>query len=271
MKLLVSGASGFLGQRVVAQALAAGHRVRAIVRPATSVDHLEWPPEVEVFRADLRGGVDLLPAFDGIDVLIHLAAGMEGTDEQRFQATVAGTERLLDAMALSCTRRLVLASSFYVYDWGRVRRTLTEECDIHATSDICDGYTTAKVWQERVVRQMAERHGWELIVMRPGFIWGRGAELPPRVGFRVGGTLAVVGPWSDAALTHVDNCAGYFVKAAEQTDLTNETLNVIDGHRVSAWSFAHQCLANRRPDGWRIPSAASSRSAGMRGWARSSA
>ena len=60
MKVLVSGANRFLGYYVVARLLERGHSVRAIVRPASSDP--TWNGNVEVFRADLRGSVNLAPA-----------------------------------------------------------------------------------------------------------------------------------------------------------------------------------------------------------------
>ncbi len=212
MKLLVTGANGFLGRRVVAAALAAGHDVRALIRSATSQASLGWDDEVDLFRADLRGGCDLRPAFDAVDAVIHLAAGVSGTEDQQFQSTVAGTERLLEAMAECDTKRIVLASSFYVYDWQRARGEISEQTPVIANPYVRDGYTIAKVWQERVTRRFARQHGWDLVVLRPGFIWGTGNELPGRVGLSLGRWLVVVGPLSDAALTHVDNCAAYFVR-----------------------------------------------------------
>src|SRR5262249_23258388 len=127
VRVLISGASGFVGQHVVAEFLRRGHTVRALVRPATRLEDLNCPPDVEVYRGDLRAGQDLRGAFAGVDVLVHLAAAVTGGEDAQFATTVVGTERLLDAMARSRTRRLVLASSFSVYDWSAIRGTLNEE------------------------------------------------------------------------------------------------------------------------------------------------
>ena len=56
--------------------------------------------------------------------MIHLAAGVKGTEDAQFAASVVGTERLLEAMARSETKRLVLASSFSVYDWSAIKGEL---------------------------------------------------------------------------------------------------------------------------------------------------
>src|SRR3984893_6851371 len=123
MKALVTGANGFLGRHVVAALLARGVEVRAMVRPATRLEALGWPSSVEIFRADLRSSRELSTAFDGVDVLIHLAAVVSGGEDAQFAGTVVGTERLLDAMASTTCRRLVLCSSFSVYDYSSTKRT----------------------------------------------------------------------------------------------------------------------------------------------------
>ena len=118
MKVLVTGANGFLGRHVVDALLARGVEVRAMVRPAARVEQFGWSSKVEIFRADLRTSRDLKRAFDGVDALIHLAAVVSGGEDAQFAGTVVGTERLLDAMAASACRRIVLCSSFSVYDYS---------------------------------------------------------------------------------------------------------------------------------------------------------
>ena len=91
---------------------------------------------MEVFRADLRTSRELPRAFEGVDVLIHLAAVVSGGEDAQFAGTVVGTERLLDAMASSTCRRLVLCSSFSVYDFSATHRTLDEDSPLHQVPDV---------------------------------------------------------------------------------------------------------------------------------------
>lgn len=118
MRALVTGANGFLGRHVVGALLARDIEVRAMVRPAAPLEALSWSSSVEVFRADLRSSCELRRAFEGVDVLLHLAAVVSGGEDAQFAGTVVGTERLLDAMVHSACRRLVLCSSFSVYDYS---------------------------------------------------------------------------------------------------------------------------------------------------------
>ena len=83
MRVLVSGANGFLGQQVVEQLLERGYSVRALIRPATT-EPAEWRDKVEIFRADLRVHENLVSAFDGIDTVIHTAAATSGSEDIQF-------------------------------------------------------------------------------------------------------------------------------------------------------------------------------------------
>jgi UDP-glucose 4-epimerase len=241
MNVLVTGASGFLGRHVVAALRDAGHTVRALSR---SADARGLPGDVEVVRADLcesneNDDGDLERAFDVVDVLVHLAARVGGGSlEEHLRVGVGGTQRLLEAMAKSkqC-RRIVLASSFSLYDVRKAsgtldERTPTEDADVAEL----DAYAQAKVRQEQLVRRYAKEHGWELVVLRPGLIWGKDHLDLHKLGRRVGPVMLIVAPSSPLPLTHVESAAAAFVRAAEGQG--NETLNVVDGHDVTSWRFA---------------------------------
>ena len=255
MRALVTGANGFLGRHVVAALLARGHRVRALVRPAARLDELKWPASVEVFRADLRSTRDLEAAFDDVDALVHLAAAVSGGEDLQFAATVVGTERLLGAMARTSCRRVILASSFSVYDWSAVPRTLDETSPVEPVPDLYerDGYSIAKSWQERVTRRFAEQQGFDLTVLRPGFIWGRGHAYLAALGQQLGSLHVVIGPFSHLPLTHVENCADLFALAAFHPRASGETFNVVDGEGERIWSYLGTYLRESGERGTRIP------------------
>lgn len=255
MKILVTGANGFLGRHVVSAALARGLDVRVLVRPAAALDGLPWAASVEVFRADLRSASNLERAFDGIEVLVHLAAAVTGGEDAQFAATVVGTERLLEAMSKTSCRRMVLASSFSVYDWSAIRGTLTEDSPVESPPDLYgrDGYSIAKSWQERVTREYATKLGWALTVLRPGFIWGRDHAYLAALGQQVGPVHVVIGPMTHMPMTHVENCADLFVVAATDPRAEGQTFNVVDGPGERIWSFLGQYLKGTNERGWRIP------------------
>lgn len=247
MNVLVTGANGLLGRAIVTLLMRRGHSVRALIRPATSIDGLGWDASVDVVRADLRVGRDLEAAFDNIDLLIHLAAAVRGSEDVQFASTVVGTERLLAAMRRSETRDLILASSLSVYDWNAVGPELTEHSPLETDMYRRDGYAIAKIWQERLVREVSRKSGWRLTVFRPGFIWGRGNTSIAGTGQGVGAIYAVLAPMGRPLLTHVDNCADAFVTAAEYRDKAGgQTFNVVDGHTVTNWSYVRRSGSHQR-------------------------
>lgn len=252
MRVLITGANGFLGRHTVDRLLQRGHQVRAFVRPAARLEHLGWSAAVEVFRADLRVGQDLAQAFSGVDALIHLAACVSGDEDTQFSSSVIGTERLLDAMATTPVKRLVYASSVVVYDWSRARGEVDVEGPL-ADKIIYqrDGYDVAKLWQERVVQRRTRDHGLDLTVLRPGFIWGRGNEYLYGIGRSIGPLHLVVGPLNNLPTTHVENCADCFVEATENPRAIGQTFNVIDGDGELNARYMWEWM--RRTGSWGIP------------------
>jgi UDP-glucose 4-epimerase len=240
---------------VVDALLARGVEVRALVRPTTRPDSLGWPAAVEVFPADLLTSQDLVRAFEGVDVLVHLAAVVSGEQGLQLATAVGGTERLLTAMAGSACQRLVLCSSFSVYDYSATAGTLDERSPLHREQDVHarDGYTISKWCQERLTRRLAEEHGWSLTVLRPGFIWGRDHANLAALGLRMGPLQLVIGPLTRLPLTHVENCADVFAIAAEDPRARGQTLNVIDGPGVRVWSYLSEYLRGTGQHAARLP------------------
>lgn len=234
MRLLVTGAAGFLGRHVVERALAGGHDVRALVRPATDAARLDWGDRVELHRGDLRADAGLADALGGIDAVVHLAATTAGDEDEAFVSGVVGTERLLAAMEKRGTRRIVLASSITVYDWTRASGVLTEDSPLEASIYTRGGYTVAKVWQERLVERMAEGGLLDATVLRPGFIWGNGNDYVAGAGIAAGPMDVVFGRRTLLPLTYVENCADCFVAALDADAAVGEVFNVVDDEGVAA-------------------------------------
>jgi len=240
MKVLVTGANGFLGREVVAALVADGHEVRALVRPSTDVARLSWGSTVDVARADLRAGTELAPLFLGVEAVVHLATQMTGDDAAILTGTLVGTERLLAAMAASPAKRLILCSSFSVYDWLRVGSVLDDDSPLPADIWPSGAYAAAKSWQERLARRLAEQYGWKLTVLRPGFVWGRGNDDLACIGQRLGRWQFVFGPLRRLPLTHVQNCADAFRAVLANEASVGDTLNVVDALGTTAARYASE-------------------------------
>ncbi len=124
MRVLLTGAAGFIGTRIRARLLDAGHDVVAVdaMLPAAHGEGAELPPDV--VRLDVRDAAAVAQVLDGIDVVCHQAAvvgaGVDAADAPSYAShNDVGTAVLLAEMFAAGCRRLVLASSMVVYGQGR--------------------------------------------------------------------------------------------------------------------------------------------------------
>lgn len=126
MRVLVTGAAGFIGSHVAEALAAAGHEVRWLdsLSPAVHNGKPSYVPNGSSFlHADIRDSGAVLDALEGVDAVCHLAAmvglGVSLADLPLYaDVNVTGTAVLLDAMGRRGVSRLVLSSSMVVYGEG---------------------------------------------------------------------------------------------------------------------------------------------------------
>src|ERR1700743_1792210 len=99
MNLFVTGANGFLGRYVVAEALRRGHAVTVMMRSSSSAK-AGWANHANLSTAqgDLRAKRGLSDSLKGHDAVLHLAAAKSGDMYAQYGGTVVATENLLAAM-----------------------------------------------------------------------------------------------------------------------------------------------------------------------------
>jgi len=101
VRILLTGASGFVGRRLLPALLGAGHRIRALVRePARLPAAARRHPALEAFRGHLEDSVGLQGCGEGVDLVLHLAGLVDARREADFAAVnVRGSEHLARAAA----------------------------------------------------------------------------------------------------------------------------------------------------------------------------
>lgn len=233
MKLLVTGASGFLGRHIVAQAVERGHDVRAQVRPVSDISALGWEdhPQVEVVRADLRSKAGLDDLVRGCDAVVSNAACKAGDFYTQFAGTVITTENVLEAMANTDVKRLVAVSTFSVYGFLKMRdgALLDESSPLDDDPIDRDEYAQTKLVQEELARDFAKDHDGKITVVRPGVVYGRDNTWTARIGMEAGtDRCLLVGGGTILPLTYVENCANAIVLCAEKDEAIGQTYNIVD-------------------------------------------
>jgi nucleoside-diphosphate-sugar epimerase len=256
MKLLVTGANGFLGKYVVAEALRRGHAVTAIVR-AGAVSDVGWAdhPNLHIAKVDLRSKRGLVDSIAGSDAVLHLAAAKAGDMYAQYGGTVVATENLLAAMDEAAVRQIVLISSLSVYDYLKIRSfsVLNEDSIIEKDAFARDEYAHTKLVQENLVREHAGRAGWKFTILRPGVIYGKDNLFTARLGMQAGRIWIRTGAWARLPLTYVENCAEAIVSAAESDSANGQTLNVIDDNPPTQRAYANMLRKRISPRPMIVP------------------
>lgn len=239
MKVLVTGASGFLGRSVVRAAAEAGHEVIALVRPTAKLEKLNWPQSVRVVRGDLRQVGDWSKQLGNVEAVAHLAAAPSGDLPTQFSGTVVATEKLLEYLPMSSLHRFVHVSSFSVYDYEALgfHGTLTEATPVEPKPETRDAYTITKIVQERLVIEACERERTPFVIIRPGAIVGPGKNWGFGRVMKLGRFDLIFAPGATFPLTYVDNCAAAIVKALDAPVQSASIYNIVDDELPSYARF----------------------------------
>ncbi len=239
MRVLVTGASGFLGRSVVQAASAAGHEVTALVRPTANPEKLNWPENVRVVRGDLRQVGEWSKQLGDIEAVAHLAAAPSGDLHTQFSGTVVATEKLVEHLPMGSLHRFVHVSSFSVYDYEALgfHETLTEATPIEPKPETRDAYTLTKIVQERLVVDACEKANTPLVIIRPGAIVGPGKNWGFGRVMKLGRFDLIFAPGATFPLTVVDNCAAAIVKALDAPVRSGSVYNIVDDELPSYSRF----------------------------------
>jgi uncharacterized protein YbjT (DUF2867 family) len=230
VRILVTGATGFVGPAVVRRLVDDGHTVRVLEHTAGSSAAL---PSQDAVEGSMTDAASLRAAVDGQDAVVHLVAILTGKPEEFRSVMEQGTRDLLEASRDAGVRRFVLMSALGT----------TEE-----TKELVP-YYGAK-WQ---MEQDVKASGLEHVILRPSFIFGpeggalgqfkRIAKLAPVTPIPGPGTQRIQPIW-------VEDVAAYFAASIEKPEAANRTFELGGPDVVTwneFWSRLKEALGTSRP------------------------
>jgi nucleoside-diphosphate-sugar epimerase len=247
--ILITGASGFVGSRVLENLLLRGFRnLRCFARPSNSTDWLDNiaggdKANIQVFRGNLLSREDCVEATKDISVIYHLAAGRgEKSFPDAFMNSVVTTRNLLDATLVhKCLKRFVNVSSFTVYTNRQrsIGHCLDETSPIETNSVLRgEAYCFGKVKQDEIVADYSEKFNIPYVTVRPGYVIGPGkTAISGRVGIDSFGFFLHMGGSNKIPFTYVENCADAIALAGLKDGVDGEIFNVVDDDLPSSRGF----------------------------------
>lgn len=248
--VLVTGAAGFIGARVVANLVEKGFRnIRCLVRHSTDLSRLRTvqrnltdPAQVQIIAGNLLSMDDCVAAAKDVAIIYHLAAGTGiKSFSEAFLNSVVTTRNLLEAaLKHSKLRRFVNLSSFGVYSSRHQSGGVLDEqwpIEEHPESR-AEAYCYAKVKQDELVMEYGKTRALPYVLLRPGNVYGPGKRaIPGRVGIDSFGIYLHLGGSNTIPFTFVDNCADAIVLAGLKKGIDGEVFNILDDDLPSSRQF----------------------------------
>ena len=239
---LVTGGSGFIGGQLIERLVGEERHVRALSRSETAAQRVA-ELGAEPVRGEIGDRASLLAAAAGTDVAFHLASHLgEWGDWADFErGNVDGTRNMLAACAEAGVRRFVHCGTEAALMAGEPLVQVDESAPLRPDSRA--PYPATKARAEQAVRD-ANRAGFETVVLRPRFVWGKGdTTLLPEMAETVkAGKWAWIGGGRNVTdTTHVDNVVEGLILAAEK-GRPGEAYFVTDGEPVVFREFVTALL-----------------------------
>lgn len=236
MKVLVTGASGFLGSYVAEQLAAEGHVVRALVRPRSDRRILEKLPGVEFAPGAIEDRSSLAKAVPGVDAVVHVAGIVKARRPQDFfDVNTEGTKNLLDA-ALSGggVGRFVYVSSLAAMGPSPDGAPVHEQAEPRPVTH----YGRSKLAAERAVLEAAGR--MPVTVVRPPMIYGpRDRETLAFFTSVKNGVLPMMGDGRNTlSVIYGADCAAAVVRAATLPSALSGRAYFVEDGAVYVWREA---------------------------------
>jgi nucleoside-diphosphate-sugar epimerase len=250
--ILVTGASGLIGGRLVHRLLREDARVRILVRrPPPS----EWMnnPNVEVVLGDLGDAEVVDRAIAGTEIVYHVGGTMKGGPIEHERGSVVGTRHVVESVRKHKVKKLIFISSLSVI-WTAAPRNgkkITESWPLEPMSELRGAYTQAKQQAEKVVVDAVKEGGVRAVILRPAKVLGIG--VPPtslETAIRGGRRMVILGSGSlMPGLIYVEDLVDSIQLAAKSNAFDGSIFHIVDPSTLTRDEFARLYVKELLPGG----------------------
>jgi predicted dehydrogenase/nucleoside-diphosphate-sugar epimerase len=243
--ILVTGGTGFLGRALVSVLASSGERVRLLVRRMPP-EEIKNHPLVEIVLGDL-GDPDVVDrAVQGVEIVYHIGAATSGSWSDHECGTIWGTKNVVNSCLRHRVMKLVYVSSLSVLEYASLpgHARLTESSRLETFPEKRGHYAKAKLQAEEIVREAIQKRGLKAVILRPGSVFGPGAEKVSPYGIvSFGNRWLVMGNGKTLLpLVYVDDVIEAFLKAAASDKAIGQILHLVDPDQIIQQRYLEYAL-----------------------------
>lgn len=254
MKIMLTGATGFIGSKLIEQLPADDTLLLGRDKP-------EGQPSEKFFRLEINSDTDYSVALSGADVIIHLAArvhvmndSVSNSLEDYREVNTRGTVNLARQAASIGVKRFVFVSSIKVNGEGTSQGKLFTSADAHAPED---DYGLSKAEAEQLLIELGQETGMEVVIIRPTLVYGPGvkANFASLMNLVSKGIPLPFGCINDnrRSLVSVTNLVDLIITCIYHPNAANETFLVSDDCDVSTSEMVAQMAKALGKSQWQLP------------------
>jgi 2-alkyl-3-oxoalkanoate reductase len=246
MKVLVTGATGFLGHHLVCKLLQEGFEVTALARKTSDIHQLV-ASGVDIIQGDLTDRDSLRSAVSDVEIVYHAGAATRGSWSDHAASTIQGTQNILEISVQSGVRKFVLISSLAVYDVHGLdeEAIVSEDHPYEPFPRRVGPYTWAKLQAEKNALAFCKDQGLPVVVVRPGIIFGPGGRvLFPHLGLKLrGNSFLVIGSGENLLpLTYVENTVDAILASSVPDRAIGQTYNIVDDGELTQRGYLEELM-----------------------------
>ena len=231
-KVLVTGATGFLGSNLVAALSRCGADVVALARDKDSISP-ELERRAQIVYGDIRDEDSMVAAMRGIDIVYHCAAITTNKTKwlNHNEVNILGTQSVLNAAQKVGVRQAIHISSVVVYSLKSARsgRPYQETDALIEYPNRWAYYQRSKLGAEQIAQEFMKNSELPVTIIRPGILFGPETGAPANGLVRVGALRFFIGSGrNNLPYTYIDNATDCLLLAAVSSEAVGEIFNLVD-------------------------------------------
>jgi nucleoside-diphosphate-sugar epimerase len=185
-------------------------------------------------------------AIRGVETVYHVGAATNGSWAAFESGTIWGTKNVVASCLHHKVKKLVYVSSLSVLQYAGLpaRTQLDESALLESFPEKRGNYANAKLEAEKIVMDAVREHGLTAVVLRPGSIFGPGAEKVPPYGIVPVGNRWIVMGGGNALLplVYVDDVVDGLLKSAECDEANGQIIQLVDAEQITQREYLKYCL-----------------------------